>query len=119
MANNLPTCPKCGERNIRYGESHKMKDHVRRRKICRSCDYRFTTYELSSEYFEKLRKAAETLDRIRSCFGEESGSGVAGANPRDSCDYCIHMSATQGCTMGFPEAGGDFAKECFCYTELV
>lgn len=34
------------------------------------------------------------------------------------CEQCVHWRGEQGCDFGFPDAGGDFATDCYLYREL-
>jgi hypothetical protein len=81
------------------------------------CDKRVTTYELPSEQFEDLKNAQMVLNNLKKVL--ETG-GVSTVNSRKpNCALCIYMDEFEGCTMGFPEAGGAFAEECNLYKELV
>ena len=115
MSANSPACSKCGERAIRTIESHQQLSHTRRRKRCKACGHSYTTYEVSAERFDKLIHAEEVLARIGSFFNSANTSN--NSSKIITCDLCIHMSPRNGCTMGFPEAGGDFATECSFYED--
>lgn len=34
------------------------------------------------------------------------------------CESCVHWCDGKGCSFGFPDAGGDFATDCYLYREL-
>lgn len=114
MASTVPICPKCGKQTVRCIETNKHINHIRRRKVCKTCDHHYTTYEVSAEYFEQLKRAEETVKRIRSCFQFDSTARVVTGK---RCEDCMYMEP-EGCSMEFPEAGGDFAEECSLYTAL-
>ena len=43
-------CPKCNSRKIEVNDSRPSEmNSIRRRRICRECGYRFTSYELTIE----------------------------------------------------------------------
>jgi transcriptional repressor NrdR len=43
------TCPVCGAKTV-VTNSRADNDNVRRRRECRECGYRFTTYEYEKEF---------------------------------------------------------------------
>lgn len=34
------------------------------------------------------------------------------------CESCVHWSDGRGCDFGFPDAGGDFATDCYLFRQL-
>ena len=49
-------CPKCGGAKQRITDSRQTGNEVRRRRECRACGHRFTTYELTEIDRAKLEK---------------------------------------------------------------
>lgn len=50
-------CPKCGGRtSVKDSGSRQIKDGLNRRRVCLSCKYRFTTFELTEERIAALTK---------------------------------------------------------------
>jgi hypothetical protein len=97
-----PACPQCGEQAYFVVESRKAQGIQRRRRCCKTCGYRATTYEISATDYELLKKARY----VETIFGEKDKSLV--------CQSCSFWGA-KGCSFGFPEAGGRFAEECSNY----
>lgn len=111
-------CPGCHSQNtLNTIESRKVDFYVRRRKKCSVCDKRVTTYELPSEQFEDLKNSQVVLNNLKKVLEAGGLSTVTSRKP--NCALCIYMDEFEGCTMGFPEAGGSFAEECNLYKELV
>jgi hypothetical protein len=108
-------CRKCGGSRIKVIESTSLADHVRRRRKCKDCDHRITTYEVEGDYLQTLRQSHETLNEIRALLGGKDPRGLLRVTR--SCNDCMYMEP-EGCSMEFPEAGGDFAEECSLYTAL-
>ena len=57
-------CPRCKSRNTGVIDTRlNYKKHKRRRRICRTCEHRWTTYEISKEeYLDMLEnKMADKL----------------------------------------------------------
>lgn len=57
-------CPKCGHSETKVLESRMTSEgqSVRRRRCCRSCDYRYTTYEKEEEFVFNIRKRSGLLE---------------------------------------------------------
>lgn len=34
------------------------------------------------------------------------------------CEMCVHWTADRGCDFGFPDAGGEFATDCYLFRQL-
>lgn len=49
-------CPSCGSESLKVIDSRKTTDSIRRRRRCKDCGERFTTYETISETPEKPPK---------------------------------------------------------------
>lgn len=46
----------------------------------------------------------------KGCFLRSSG--------RLHCEQCVHWLGDGGCDFGFPDAGGDFATDCYLFRQL-
>jgi transcriptional regulator NrdR family protein len=53
------TCPVCGK-NTKVYDSRAEEDSVRRRRVCLSCRYVFTTIELDEDLFERIKDVKST-----------------------------------------------------------
>jgi len=51
-------CPKCDSRRLIVTDSRSRKKYIRRRRECRECRHRFTTYEMTQEEKENLIRLA-------------------------------------------------------------
>jgi transcriptional regulator NrdR family protein len=61
-------CPKCGEDSAVLDSRETDRSVVRRRRECRACATRWTTYELSAEEYEALQRVqqiAQTMATAR------------------------------------------------------
>jgi len=101
-------CSFCGAREVRVLETRPNNNAMRRRKHCMSCGKRETTYEISQLRYDQL----QAVDKIRAIL--LGGSPIVAKEPQLSCVTCNHWERSK-CGMGFPEAGGLFAKDCACY----
>lgn len=54
-------CPNCGQSYTRILETDVRKSYTRRRRACRECGYRWSTYEISALEFKALPKRDELL----------------------------------------------------------
>ena len=111
----INNCPHCGAKAVRIIESRKEGGFIRRRKKCGACDERFTTFELTQAQLDELRYLSGVARKLFK-FMEEQGVGTPAVSSK-TCDICIHMGAFGECSMGFPEAGGNFAEECSLYSK--
>ena len=64
------TCPRCNSYNISCINSRPTGQKIRRRKKCLDCDYRFTTYEISSGEYDVLKRYKELLKDLQEKVGE-------------------------------------------------
>lgn len=66
-------CTKCGGYNVsahntRYNSFDK---YVRRRIFCEDCGERYTTYEVTEEDFEAVKKAKRIINSVRNILQEK------------------------------------------------
>lgn len=57
-------CPHCGSDRTEIIETRVSGEHERRRRRCRECTYRFTTYEITKTEYERLMAEREALEAI-------------------------------------------------------
>jgi hypothetical protein len=108
----LSECPKCKTKTCETIESKKESLGQRRRKECKTCGHRLTTYEVSEEFFKESQKLKSNLGKIRSLL-EVDSTPVTG----DTCEQCEHMDDGI-CSFSFPDAGGYFASECNLFSKV-
>lgn len=88
---NKEYCSSCGEQALTIIDTQKNKlGHRYRRKECRNCGERFTTYEVPSEYYNSL---SETKAPLNVCF---------------SCSHNNNSS----CGLGIPEYKTPHSADC-------
>lgn len=58
------TCPKCGSRQVRVTDSRPVDEgsSVRRKRACRTCEYRWLTFEVDADQLPEERR---NLSRAR------------------------------------------------------
>lgn len=105
-------CPVCKQRTAITLESRSNKDNSRRRrKECSECKHRFTTHEVSEEFYKTALTNKKALDTIMKCLNLNESSLINGESDGYDCGDCVHMRSF-GCGFEFPDAGGNFANEC-------
>lgn len=62
-------CPSCGHEKDAVIDSRCSKGITRRRRQCKQCFFRHTTYELTSEALEKMNKMGGVSEAIETVFG--------------------------------------------------
>jgi hypothetical protein len=67
-------CPVCGRRDSRVLESrnHDQRGATRRRRECLACGERYTTYEVKSDFLEKLISSQTIIVRLAEKYRELS-----------------------------------------------
>jgi transcriptional regulator NrdR family protein len=66
------TCPSCGSSDITVADSRPARlgdiPTIRRRRKCRACDHRSTTYELGQEVIHRIEISLAVLARLKALF---------------------------------------------------
>jgi len=109
-------CPACGSRLINIIESRSTKNHHRRRKECTDCKHRYTTYEVSSHWYQEAQENA----RLRSALTKELAIAPAVSlvpSQPIPCGTCTHACAA-ACGFGFAEFGTLEAVGCVSYDQV-
>ena len=57
-------CPECGSSDTHIVDTRSIREAVRRRRQCRDCRQRWTTYEITAEVFERLSRRAQAYQRL-------------------------------------------------------
>ena len=105
-------CPACKKQTAVTLESRSNKDSSRRRrKVCTECNHRYTTYEVSEEFYRAAVLNQKAVDNFIKCLNLDRSSAVHDDSDVYACDDCVHMRS-YGCSFEFPDAGGAFANEC-------
>lgn len=63
---DITRCPVCKSENIYVIDSRKQEGSIRRRKLCKNCEARFTTYEVSEVEMLKIRKTIKLISEMES-----------------------------------------------------
>lgn len=124
----LSRCPACTNLSATVIETRYTKVSTRRRKECRDCGYKFTTHEVSEEYFQAAKTNCLLISRVKKAVDlapmeenvkeyEEADTSFA-VNDKSTkneqeynCHKCAHMMSNE-CTLGIPEFNTDEANEC-------
>lgn len=122
----LKECPACGEQKSKVKESRKVFEGVRRRYVCLSCDYKYTTYEVDSSVYEELRSLRSKFSQLQQIFGdvnpplrEATPEPVAVSVPDGiPCCDCVHLTP-YGCSFDIPEAETEDARGCNLFQAIV
>lgn len=105
---NREICPSCNEREIYIIDTNKNKiGHRYRRKECRNCGERFTTYEVPDEYYTNYLKT------------NNSWSSIPKENKKkkiNNCYLCIHNDQEKNrCGYDIPEYKTKYSGDCFYF----
>ena len=95
----LADCPQCNQSGLRVIESRKSSDATRRRKKCECCGYRFTTYEVSADFYNKAQENQLLVSKLHALL---SGEPLTTNAVKIKCRDCTHNEGDQ-CAFGFPE----------------
>ena len=63
---DITICSKCGSINLYVCDSRKDCGRIRRRKKCKDCGYRFTTYEIPASEFAKIDRSLKLIAELQS-----------------------------------------------------
>ena len=110
-------CPNCLGPNFHIIEVRQRSGYKYRRRCCKDCAVRVTTYEIGEQDFELLNK-------IKAELPQEEWQPEPVKEPAESesssarCGFCDNWENGK-CYFLFPEAGGTFAEECSLYSRRV
>jgi hypothetical protein len=112
MSNSI-RCPKCqGTSGAAPVESRHEAGVQRRRRQCRDCGQRFTTYELLQADYKRLTQAAAQLQQIEAVLGRRRSEYTpAPAGVLNPCASCGFNTGTR-CSFDYPEYGSAEARDC-------
>jgi len=91
----LAECPQCKQPGIRVIESRKTNHSTRRRKECECCGYRYTTHEVSADFFKEAEQNLLIISQLYKLLGcqplptitEESKCPTCVYNKRGCCAF--------------------------------
>ena len=107
----LPECPQCKQNGLRVLESRKASHGTRRRKACECCDYRFTTYEVTADFYNEAQQNLLLISKLQGLLG----SGHLPSEPATiKCKDCIHNEVGR-CAFDFPEYDTTDSYDCNHY----
>lgn len=107
----LPECPQCKQPGLRVLESKKASDGQRRRKKCECCDYRFTTYEVSADFYNEAQQNLILVSKLHALLG---GNALASQPVIIKCADCSYNQGDD-CAFGFPEYNTPDSFDCNHY----
>jgi hypothetical protein len=107
----LPECPQCKQPGLRVLESKKSPDGQRRRKACECCNYRFTTYEVSADFYNEAQQNLIVVSKLHALLG---GNALASQPMIIKCGDCSYNQG-DNCSFGFPEYNTPDSFDCNHY----
>lgn len=68
----IRVCRKCGGANVFVYETNygSFEKYVRRRIVCKDCGERYTTYEVTKEDFDNVKKARQIITYVKKVLEE-------------------------------------------------
>lgn len=107
----LPDCPQCKQPGLRVIESRKATGGTRRRKKCECCGYRFTTYEVSADFYNEAQQNLILVSKLHALLG---GKHLVSEPVTIKCKDCSHNEGGQ-CAFAFPEYDTVESYDCNHY----
>lgn len=118
----LPDCPQCNQPGLKVIESRKTGLSTRRRKKCECCGYRFTTHEVTADFFEEAKRNLYLVEQLHKLMANQPlTSGVepphSGVSPSEfkalnKCSDCQHNKDGCYCAFDFPEYDTAESYDC-------
>lgn len=103
----LGTCPKCKQKEqVTIRTRTTSEGFTRRRKECRECGHRATSYEVDEAFYTRSKALLSKLTEMLELFENTSTTTV--------CDTC-EFNTGDRCDHEFPEFGTQEAKYCTLY----
>jgi hypothetical protein len=102
----LPDCPQCNQSGLRVIESRKSSHSTRRRKECECCGYRFTTHEVTADFFEEAKRNLYLVEQLHKLMGGQplpSGVESPPSGVENKCGDCQYNKDGCYCVFEFPE----------------
>ena len=105
-------CPSCNGLGVWTIRSRAVTHGQRRRKECRLCGYRFTTYEISSEHYAKYDHFLYMHEELCKRLGTFEVKPAA--QDKITCITCAHNKG-DACDYDFPEYNTPDSSDCIHY----
>lgn len=106
-------CERCSEDSVYVIENRRNSQGTRRRHVCKSCDFRFNTYEISEDNFKAFVRSQQILNKITKALNLPSIE----AHSTILCDTC-KFSTDSGCSFGFPEYATPESSDCTQFSSV-
>lgn len=106
----LGECPVCKQLAVEVIESRKSGLARRRRKGCKACQHRFTTYEVPQHLYEAALEAMALEQMLRDRLGANAPAGLKPC----VCTECLH-AVYDKCSFGLPEYDTSEAEGCIYF----
>jgi uncharacterized protein YbaR (Trm112 family) len=107
----LPECPHCKQPGLRVIESRQTHFSTRRRKQCDYCKERFTTHEVTSDFFEEAKR---NLFLVSQFYKLLNTTPAQTQQEPYMCTDCKHNNGEQ-CAYDFPEYDTSESSDCTWY----
>lgn len=107
----LPECPQCKQPGLRVIESRKTSHGTRRRKQCECCGFRFTTHEVSADFYEEAQQNLILVSKLYKLLGANQAEPLPLEN---KCTDCGHNKGGS-CAFDFPEYDTPDSFDCNHY----
>ena len=107
----LPDCPQCKHPGLRVKESRPTSHGTRRRKECECCGHRFTTHEVSADFYNE---AQQNMLLVSKLYALLSGNALASQPVIIKCADCSHNQGNT-CAFEFPEYDTTESFDCNHY----
>ena len=105
----LTECPQCKQPGIYVKESRKTNHGTRRRKECECCRFRFTTYEVSADFYKEAEQNLLLVSQFYKLLG---GQPLKADQQESKCPDCVHNIKGKRCAFDLPEHGTDESFDC-------
>lgn len=111
---NQEPCPKCKEPQLYVIESRSSLDGIRRRKECKTCKHRLTTYEVSASFYKEAQQNKTTLSAIAKLCNAKHSTSLLNKN---KCPSCKQNDNGKGCYLSLPEYNTSESFDCNHYVK--
>jgi hypothetical protein len=112
-------CPNCYSSNLSTLETRATGSTQRRRRLCKDCSYRFTTYEMLQHEYDKCRGAIKLIRDVHELISPKPKTPLQTKVSRSMacpCNTCQYASGFK-CSHGYPEYGTPQAEGCLMYQQ--
>jgi len=109
----LPECPSCKQPGLRVIESRQTGLSTRRRKQCECCEQRFTTHEVTADFFEEAKRNLLLVSQFHKLLNTEPAQSIL---EESKCIDCQHNKGDR-CAYDFPEYETPESSDCNWYEQ--